>query len=461
MKKTILLSLSILVFCLNINTYGQKFSKDGIHYSLNSRSAVTVIGVDRSILTYADIPEQVTYNNISYKVTRIGKNAFEGPTEVSKRTLNQIFLPSTIEVIEEKAFYRCEASSIVLSEGLKDIGARAFMLSEISSIVIPYSCEILGGQCFRNTPLMSISVPKKFQCNSIESMKAYWGLEGRSLVFKFYEEEKSQIKADPKNIASQQSDVDKNIPKTNVKNENTFAFIIANQNYKNAIEVPFALNDGRVFKEYCSQTLGIDERHINLYEDATMGDFYNCIDKMKKVSEIYEDASIIFYYAGHAFPDEKTKASYLLPIDGNGKTTAVAYSLNNLYKELSSVKTKNVLCFIDACFSGATRDGEVLVAGRGVAIKPKEETPLGNIIVFSSATGAETAHQYEQQQHGLFTYFLLKKLQESKGNITLGELSKYIIDNVKRTSYEVNNKPQTPTVIPSQALQDKWQKIKL
>ncbi len=460
MKKTILLSLSILVFCLNINTYGQKFSKDGIHYSVNSRSAVTVIGVDRSILTYADIPEQVTYNNISYKVTRIGKYAFVDPGESSERTLNQIFLPSTIEVIEEEAFFNCEASSIVLSEGLKSIGARAFSYSEISSIVIPYSCDDIGFSCFFASHLSSISMPKTYQGKNIDAMRAKMDVP-KGATFKFYEKETAQIKENPKNIASQQSDVDKNIPKTTTKNENTFAFIIANQNYKNAIEVPFALNDGRVFKEYCSQTLGIDERHINLYEDATMGDFYNCIDKMKKVSEIYEDASIIFYYAGHAFPDEKTKASYLLPIDGNGKTTAVAYSLNNLYKELSSVKTKNVLCFIDACFSGATRDGEVLVAGRGVAIKPKEETPLGNIIVFSSATGAETAHQYEQQQHGLFTYFLLKKLQESKGNITLGELSKYIIDNVKRTSYEVNNKPQTPTVIPSQALQDKWQKIKL
>jgi hypothetical protein len=83
------------------------------------------------------------------------------------------------------------------------------------------------------------------------------------------------------------------------------------------------------------------------------------------------------------------------------------------------------------------------------------------MIVFTAATNDETAYPYREKGHGMFTYFLLKKLQESKGNVTLGELGDYIATNVKRQSIVVNNKSQTPTVIPSPALSGGWENRKL
>ncbi len=257
------------------------------------------------------------------------------------------------------------------------------------------------------------------------------------------------------------SDVDNNIPIGKKADDNTFAFIIANENYPMA-KVPYALNDGWIFEQYCKKTLGLKDDNVRIYEDATGGNIHACIEQIKQIATAYDgDANIIFYYAGHAFPDEDKNTAYLLPIDGDSKNINTGYSLEKLYKELNSVKTKSVVCFIDACFSGATREDEMLLAGRGVAIKVKDDVPLGNIVVFTSATGAETAHQYEEKGHGLFTYYLLQKLQETKGNVTLGDLSEHVRKMVRRKSVLINQKMQTPTVIPSQALQDKWQKIKL
>lgn len=53
------------------------------------------------------------------------------------------------------------------------------------------------------------------------------------------------------------------------------------------------------------------------------------------------------------------------------------------------------------------------------------------------------------------TYFILKKLQESKGDATLGELSEYVINNVKRTSVLEKDKSQTcnPSFINKQQLE--------
>ena len=86
---------------------------------------------------------------------------------------------------------------------------------------------------------------------------------------------------------------------------------------------------------------------------------------------------------------------------------------------------------------------------------------MGNMVVFSAAQGDETAHQLEEKGHGLFTYYLLKQLQQTNGNVTLGELSDYVIKQVKRQSVVINDKKQTPTVIPSQAVINNWQGITL
>jgi hypothetical protein len=57
----------------------------------------------------------------------------------------------------------------------------------------------------------------------------------------------------------------------------------------------------------------------------------------------------------------------------------------------------------------------------------------------------------------MFTYFLLKKLQESKGNITYGKLADYVKNNVSIESLRINNKEQDPTVKISMDVQDKWE----
>ena len=258
------------------------------------------------------------------------------------------------------------------------------------------------------------------------------------------------------------SDVDKNIPVAKKQVENTFAFIIANENYADA-PVPYSLNDGRMFCEYCQKTLGLPEKNINMYEDATFGTIITAVEKMKQVAEAYEgEASIIFYYAGHGFPDEKQQSAYLLPIDGDASSiTTTGYSLAKLYKDMAALKLKSAVVLLDACFSGAKREDQMLASSRGVAIKVKEEAPQGNMVVFSAAQGDETAHQMEDKHHGLFTYFLLKELQATQGDVDLGTLTEYVTKQVKRQSVVINNKKQTPTVVPSAGIADNWKTMKL
>ena len=100
-------------------------------------------------------------------------------------------------------------------------------------------------------------------------------------------------------------------------------------------------------------------------------------------------------------------------------------------------------------------------SARGVAIKVKETDPTGKMVVFSAAKDDETAYPFKSQKHGMFTYFLLKKLQETAGDVKLGELGDYISKEVQRLSFVENGKTQTPTVTSSADIRTVWREYKL
>lgn len=252
-------------------------------------------------------------------------------------------------------------------------------------------------------------------------------------------------------------DVDENIPVASQKNNNAFAVIIANENYKAVAPVRYALSDGQIFYKYCEKTLGVPTKQIFFYPDATGNEIKRAISLIQQVSETFDEPQIIFYYAGHGIPDERNLTAYLLPIDGSGTDVTTGYKLDDLYATLGQTNAANVTVFLDACFSGSKREDGMIASARGVALKAKTGVPQGNMVVFSAATGSQTAYPYKEKQHGMFTYFLLKKLQDSKGDITLKELGEYIKTKVSQTSIIENTKQQTPCVIPSSSLGTTWQ----
>lgn len=253
------------------------------------------------------------------------------------------------------------------------------------------------------------------------------------------------------------SDVDQNIPTTTIKNANTFALIIANENYQDVAKVPNALNDGEIFAEYCRKTLGLPASNVILVKDATFNNIRREINKLSQIADAYKGtAKIIFYYAGHGIPNEATKDAFLLPVDGYGTDTSTGYSLKELYAILGNLPVQQVVVLLDACFSGSQRGNGMLASARGVVIKTKPNKVDGKMVVISAAQGDETAYPYQEEGHGMFTYYLLKKLKETKGDVTLGDLASYITDNVTKKSIVVNGKSQTPNVNPSASLGESW-----
>lgn len=262
-------------------------------------------------------------------------------------------------------------------------------------------------------------------------------------------------------IGSLTSDVDKNIPDIGLKYSDRIALIIGNEDYSHTlnseVNVKYARNDAEIFRQYATHVLGVEEKNIHFLLDATAGQMKREIDLVSAIMEkLGSNAELIFYYAGHGLPDESSRAPYLIPVDVDATNLGSAIKLAEIYKKFGKTGARRVTVFLDACFSGGGR-GKGLLTARAVAIKPKSEPILGNMVVFSATTGEQSALPYNAEKHGMFTYYLLKKLQESKGMVSYGDLADYLKKEVGLESLRENGKPQDPEVNVSSSVTNSWE----
>lgn len=268
---------------------------------------------------------------------------------------------------------------------------------------------------------------------------------------------------DEKQTNTAPSDVDIDIPINSSSKPNTYALIIGNEDYSSyqtnlnvEVNVQYAENDAKIFKEYCVKTMGIPDKNITLLINATGSRILQNLDLLSKISKVNNgNAEIVFYYAGHGLPDEQTREPYLMPVDVNGSDLKYAVRLTDVYKKLSENPAAKVSMFIDACFSGGARN-ESLVALRGVRVIPREEIIGNNLVVFTSSSGNESSATYKDKQHGMFTYYLLKKLQDSQGNCSYEELEEYLKKEISLNSLLINKKQQTPQIMGSPDVLENW-----
>ncbi len=396
-----------------------------------------------SVKGILEIPEKITVYGKEYTVTEIGRAAFADYTNIKT-----VKIPETVTVIGDYAFFRTSLHTVLLPAGLQQIGDRAFGRCEnLRRLVCPK--DIAWG----------VDVHAESKKVEVELIEGRPNLAQQPVK----EAKKSPFAVNvqkPTIAKTITSDIDTNLPMAKVEASETFAVIIANENYQNDVAVDYALRDGRMFSEYCQKVLGLPKENVRFAENATLNNMKAMVNWIGNVAKAYRGkAQIIFYYAGHGMADDNNSAS-LLPIDGFAKDLSTGYSLQQLYTALGSLQAKNVCVFLDACFSGKQRNDEMLVAARGVR-RVKNENPLGNMIVFSAAKGDETAHSYPDKGHGMFSYFLMKKLKETKGDVTLGELSDYIGENVEQKAVVVLNTVQTPSTSVSPRMKNSWRTMKL
>ena len=260
------------------------------------------------------------------------------------------------------------------------------------------------------------------------------------------------------------SDIDKDIPELNSVYLNKFALIIGNEDYDSyqsglRIEenVDYAVRDASIFREYAISVLGVPEDNIIFLLNGKAIEMNRAVEKLTLIIKVMDgQADIIFYYAGHGFYEETTKEPCIIPVDVTSADLAYSLKLKDVYHKLTEHSSKRVTVFLDACFSGGGRN-QGLLASRGIKIKPNNSLLKGNLVVFSAASEAQDAFALDEQRHGVFTYYLLKKMKESKGNITYKELADYLKQKVSITSAMSKAKEQIPEVKFSYDVRETWE----
>ena len=100
-----------------------------------------------------------------------------------------------------------------------------------------------------------------------------------------------------------------------------------------------------------------------------------------------------------------------------------------------------------------------LSCGGKKLVELSDAVPAGRSVVFRSALAEESPRRFPENSHGLFTYFLLKKIKETRGNVGYAELADYLEEQVKRTATVRFDAEQTATATPSEELGDAWAEI--
>lgn len=236
-------------------------------------------------------------------------------------------------------------------------------------------------------------------------------------------------------------------------NRHRYALIIGNEDYSmtgaNAeINVPYAVNDAMVFREYCVRTFGVPDNQIKVVPNATAGMMHEQLDWLVNMASTDPEAELIFYYSGHGNNDEATKEPYLLPVDITGKNIRLGISLTELYRELATYPVKGAYVFLDACFSGGYKSAAPLLAQKGVRVVPKVGLPQGKTLSFSSSSGDQTSSVYHDKKQGYYTYFLIKTIKDARGDLSMKDLFERTSAAVKKATAMIG-KMQEPQCMVS------------
>ena len=224
------------------------------------------------------------------------------------------------------------------------------------------------------------------------------------------------------------------------RNRNAVALIVGIADYKRTAKAKYADRDAKFFSDYARRKLGVPQSNIKVLTNNQAG----LIDLLEVVSDWLPGATrakksdVYVFFAGHGLGSEDGKEVYLLPHNSSPKLlNQTALRRSKLFDKIASTQPRSVTVFLDTCYSGSSRNEEVLLAQRGIVIEPIKQSIPSNFTVFSAAGMKQTAKMLDDAKHGLFSYYLMKGMEgdadtnEDK-KITSGELHKYVLANVSR-----------------------------
>ena len=233
------------------------------------------------------------------------------------------------------------------------------------------------------------------------------------------------------------------------------ALIIGIENY---IEVPkanYANLDAEYFSDYARKVFGVKKQNINLLvdENASFVKTNKALTLWLKSKIKAKQTDLVVFFAGHGLASNDGKELYLLPQDSDPNLLDItALSRTKLFQTIIDLKPKSVTMFLDTCYSGVSRDEQMLLASaRPIRIVADEQEGIpDNFTIFTASQVEQISSGLKEANHGIFSYYLMKGLEgkadsNQDNKITNGELLTYMDENVSQKAAELGRE-QNPSL---------------
>ena len=270
----------------------------------------------------------------------------------------------------------------------------------------------------------------------------------------------------PPPVALGPTDLMRGVPRSRADRPDAIAVIIGNRTYRRAPAVAYAANDAAAMRLHAERVLGIRPGNILMVEDATLSDLKGLFGDREAPTGRLRDlvkpgvSEVFVFYSGHGAPDPTANRAYLMPVDGDAdRLSLTALPVDALYDNLAALGARHVTVVLDACFSGATGSGEMLIAQASpIGIRVTDPSVRfaagGGATIVTAAEGQQLASWHPEQRHGLLTYLFLRGLQgaadgDRDGSLSVGELRQWLTDPVRGLPYEarrLHGRDQSPQV---------------
>lgn len=237
-----------------------------------------------------------------------------------------------------------------------------------------------------------------------------------------------------------------------------FAVLIGISSYRETAipEVKYARRDAEVLAKYFEQLSGIPKENIAVLTDghATKSDIEAYLDDWLP-RRATADSRVFLFYAGHGAPEPEGKGAFIVPYEGHPDFSSKMIPLSRVYDSLNRLKAREVVVFLDSCFSGAKGRSVMQQGIRPLVMNSEHQLAVKEKpLVMAASSGSEVTSDLDNARHGLFTYYLLKGLRgeaDRNGNkrVELDELFAFVSSNVSRTASRELNRTQTPVMLPA------------
>ncbi len=232
---------------------------------------------------------------------------------------------------------------------------------------------------------------------------------------------------------------------------NAYALVVGIEDYRSVTPTPGARGDAERFAELLETTMGVPHNNIRLLtdDDATRSDILATVSWLQ--NNVPSDARIFFFFSGHGSPEVESGDSYLLPYEGRPETLEFSgIPMDEVLTGLEQTPARDVLAFVDACFSGSG-DRSALPEGTRPLVPVQDATPSPRVALFSSSGASEISGNAADAEEGLFTRHIIEAIGQGRadidgdGQISLAELETYVTPRVSREARRANRE-QNPVI---------------